>query len=247
MKKLLLSSAIIMLLGLSFTKCTPEENGDTPVHNRQIIHNAVIDVDGNQYDAVVLGEQVWMKSNLRVKHFRDGSPIPNGETDTFSLELPCYFQANVALEVSRGLYYNWSAVTDERGLCPDGWHVPTEKDWTEMEQYVGSQQQYVYGYESVNIAKALASQEGWKAYPEVGIPGHHPEANDATEFTAVPADCYYSVHSAGSDGYLAMFWTVSENNPNEACYHYISHESPRVYKGVYEDKMFSYNVRCIQD
>ena len=245
MKKSLLYSAILMLLGLSFTKCTPEENEDLPVHNSQIIHNAVTDVDGNQYDAVILGEQVWMKSNLRTTHFRDGSPILNGGTDTFSLELPCYFQSTATPSISNGLHYNWAAVNDPRALCPEGWHVPTDEEWTEMEQYVGSQQQYVYGYESANIAKALASQEGWKAYSEVGIPGHHPEANNATEFTAVPASWCVSSNS-GTYGQSAMFWAVSENNADEAYFHCIDYDSPIVQRGR-ADKELSISVRCIQD
>ena len=210
MKKSLLYSAILMLLGLSFTKCTPEENEDLPVHNSQIIHNAVTDVDGNQYNAVVLGEQVWMKSNLRTTHFRDGSPILNGGTDTFSLELPCYFQSTATPSISNGLHYNWAAVNDPRALCPEGWHVPTDEEWAEMEKYVSSQQQYVYGYESVNIAKALASQEGWKKYPEVGIPGHHPEANNATNLSIVPAGYYAWEYNPTNYGYEAIFWSATE-------------------------------------
>ena len=246
MKKSLLYSAILMLLGLSFTKCTPEENEDLPVHNSQIIHNAVTDVDGNKYDAVILGEQVWMKSNLRTTHFRDGSPILNGGTDTFSLELPCYFQSTATLSVSNGLHYNWVSVNDPRALCPEGWHVPTDEEWTEMEQYVGSQQQYVYGYESANIAKALASQEGWKKYPEVGIPGHRPEANNATEFTAVPVSGYYNSYHDGYYGKFAAFWAVSENDPNEICYHCIDYDSPIVHRNR-AHKELSISVRCIQD
>ena len=246
MKKSLLYSAILMLLGLSFTKCTPEENEDLPVHNSQIIHNAVTDVDGNQYDAVLLGEQVWMKSNLRTTHFRNGSPILNGGTDTFSLELPCYFQSTATPSISNGLHYNWAAVNDPRALCPEGWHVSTDEEWAEMEKYVSSQQQYVYGYESVNIAKALASQEGWKKYPEVGIPGHRPEANNATEFTAVPVSGYYNSYHDGYYGVFAAFWAVSENDPNEICYHCIDYDSPIVHRNR-ADKMSSISVRCIQD
>ena len=213
-----------LLLVLSFSvSCTHERE-----RNDLVLRNAVKDVDGNKYDAVKIGKQVWMKSNLRTTHFRDGSPILNGGTDTFSLELPCYFQSTATLSVSNGLHYNWVSVNDPRALCPEGWHVPTDEEWTEMEQYVGSQQQYVYGYESANIAKALASQEGWEAYSEVGIPGHHPEANNATEFTAVPASwCVPS--NSGTYGQSAMFWAVSENNADEAYFHCIDNNSPIVH------------------
>lgn len=231
-----------LLLVLSFSvSCTHERE-----RNDLVLRNAVKDVDGNKYDAVKIGKQVWMKSNLRTTHFRDGSPILNGGTDTFSLELPCYFQSTATLSVSNGLHYNWVSVNDPRALCPEGWHVPTDEEWTEMEQYVGSQQQYVYGYESANIAKALASQEGWKKYPEVGIPGHHPEANNATEFTAVPVSGYYNSYHDGYYGKFAAFWAVSENNADEAYFHCIDYDSPIVQRGR-ADKELSISVRCIQD
>ena len=231
-----------LLLVLSFSvSCTHEGE-----RNDLVLRNAVKDVDGNKYDAVKIGKQVWMKSNLRTTHFRDGSPILNGGTDTFSLELPCYFQSTATLSVSNGLHYNWVSVNDPRALCPEGWHVPTDEEWTEMEQYVGSQQQYVYGYESANIAKALASQEGWKKYPEVGIPGHRPEANNATEFTAVPVSGYYNSYHDGYYGKFAAFWAVSENNADEAYFHCIDNNSPIVHRNR-AHKELSISVRCIQD
>ncbi len=97
-----------------------------------------------------------------------------------------------------------------------------------------------------NKNEVLASQEGWKAYSEVGIPGHHPEANNATEFTAVPASGYYNSYHDGYYGVFAAFWAVSENDPNEICYHCIDYDSPIVHRNR-ADKMSSISVRCIQD
>ena len=96
-----------------------------------------------------------------------------------------------------------------------------------------------------NKNEALASQEGWKAYSEVGIPGHHPEANNATEFTAVPSSwCVPS--NSGTYGQSAMFWAVSQNHADEAYFHCIYYNSPIVHRNrAYKE--LSIPVRCIQD
>ena len=97
-----------------------------------------------------------------------------------------------------------------------------------------------------NKNEVLASQEGWDTYPEVGIPGYHPEANNATEFTAVPASGYYNSYHDGYYGKFAAFWAVSENNADEAYFHCIDNNSPIVHKNrAYKE--LSISVRCIQD
>lgn len=91
----------------------------------------IVDVDGNTYDTVIIGTQVWLKENLRVTHYRDGSAIPL-DTGTINWQLPgygarCYYN-NDSLNHAQiyGALYNAAAVNDRRGLCPLGWHVPSQ-------------------------------------------------------------------------------------------------------------------------
>ena len=150
-----------------FVSCTHEYKED------EIILDAVTDVDGNSYDAVKLGDQFWMRTNLRTTHFRDGSDIPQGGDYVYSDTLPFYYRPTMYElhnydKINYGLYYNWASVGDSRGLCPDGWHVPSDVEWTKMEEYVRSKSGYVYGFNSQNIAKALASEVGWESNEVLG-------------------------------------------------------------------------------
>ena len=130
-------SSLLLIMTLTLISCSHDDGGC------HVIRNAVKDVDGNKYDAVRIGKQVWMQSNLRTTHFRDGSEIPQGTMQDWSRKNPYFYRPtlqDIPLydEKTWGCYYNWPAVNDERGLCPKGWHVPTDAEWTEMEEFVGS-------------------------------------------------------------------------------------------------------------
>ena len=142
MKKMLIVSATMLLSLFTFTRCDHENGGENGGGNGNTDNPcAVVDADGNCYDTVHIGNQIWMKSNLRTTHFRDGSPIPLGSgTNTAG---PWYFHPSTAdapgySSETYGLYYSEEAVHDTRGLCPAGWHVPTVSDWEELGLYVST-------------------------------------------------------------------------------------------------------------
>lgn len=140
MKKTFIFSAALLLSLLTFTRCDHENGEDNGGGNGNTDNTcAVVDADGNCYDTVHIGNQVWMKSNLRTTHFRDGSPIPLGSSANHSG--PWYFKPSTTEapgynSETYGLYYSEEAVHDARGLCPTGWHVPTLADWDDMEKHV---------------------------------------------------------------------------------------------------------------
>jgi uncharacterized protein (TIGR02145 family) len=198
--------------------CTRDDGQDG-----HVIPNAVKDVDGNKYDAVRIGNQVWMKSNLRTTHFRDGSPISQGGGYENDEETPFYYKPTTLQvptydEKTYGLYYNEKAVVDERGLCPEGWHVPSGAEWTKLEEYVGSKSEYIYEGKPSNIAKALASNMGWEESNIPGSPGHEQEKNNATGFTAIPAgigadwlDNYFEWNNYATIFWASNTWMVTTN------------------------------------
>lgn len=101
-----------------------------------------------------------------------------------------------------------------QGICPTGWHVPSEAEWTQLLTYVGSQSPYIYNGDSTCVAKALASTWGWESNPNENTPGYDPETNNATGFSALPAGAYAtSPHNFGS---FAYFWSATEENVNIA-------------------------------
>jgi len=104
-------------------------------------NKVVIDIDGNVYNTVTIGRQVWMKENLDVSHYRNGDPIPQVQDSTVWGYLTtgawCYYQNNTANGTVYGKLYNWYAVNDPRGLAPEGWHVPSDSEWITLTDYLG--------------------------------------------------------------------------------------------------------------
>ena len=102
---------------------------------------SVTDVDGNSYGVVLIGQTYWMNDDLRTLHFRDGSEVPYVSYDAAWAGLdsaaygihPTFF----GVADGGGLWYNWFAVNDTRGLCPAGWHVPSTHEWAELELALG--------------------------------------------------------------------------------------------------------------
>ncbi|MBT5269507.1 MAG: hypothetical protein HOL70_08685, partial [Candidatus Marinimicrobia bacterium] len=105
----------------------------------------VTDIDGNVYETVKIGDQIWMAENLKVTHYRDGSAITQVTDNTawsnLSTEAYCIYDNNASNEVDTyGALYNWYAVSDGRNIAPEGWHVPTDAEWKELEMYLGMSQ-----------------------------------------------------------------------------------------------------------
>jgi uncharacterized protein (TIGR02145 family) len=165
MKKII---PIIALFGL-FVCVSCTHTGET-----NIIHNAVKDYDGNQYDAVRIGRKTWMKTNLRTTHYADGTPIPAGLGE--DVRTPAYCEIPGVDAASYGLLYNWYAVMHnagnpgDQGICPKGWHVPSTDEWSILVLNVSPY--YDANYSNVS-ASALASQGGWEYYPPINMDSLH--------------------------------------------------------------------------
>jgi len=105
----------------------------------------ITDIDGNKYNTIQIGNQLWMSENLRVTRFKDGQLIPviedDKEWDKAGVEKSpavCVFQNKPANGKIYGSLYNWPTVIDERGLAPEGWHIPSESEWKELEKFLGN-------------------------------------------------------------------------------------------------------------
>lgn len=196
---------LTLLLSLSSVACN-RENGPN------IIHNAVKDVEGNEYDAVQIGSQIWMRTNLRTKHFRDGNEISFYNYLEFA---GTNFGSTSGCSSINGVGYSPFAVVDPRGLCPKGWHVPSVEDWEVLENYVSKRSDWCYNGNPKAIAKALASPYGWDRNRSIGTPGCFPSDNNASGFCAEP------ISQIGVEpGYNAYFWTstTDDSSANHVLY-----------------------------
>lgn len=164
MKKLLFIISVCLLAVLTFS-CNKQ-------FEPKVIHNAVKDYDGNSYDAVKIGKQVWMKSNLRTTHYADGTPIAQGIAELD--HTPGYCEVPGSDVSTTGLFYNWyAAVRDTtvagkvQGVCPKGWHLPNDEEWKTLIDFAAYHYGYLYGDRWTGSARSLAADAGWEYEPPV--------------------------------------------------------------------------------
>jgi uncharacterized protein (TIGR02145 family) len=146
----------------------------------------VTDIDGNVYQTVLIGDQCWMAENLKVIHYCNGDPIPN-VTDSSSwtddsIGAYCNYDNDEGHVATYGRLYNWYAVDDSRNIAPEGWHVPTDAEWKQLEIHLGMSQV------EADAAGARGTDEGGKL-KEVGTTHWNPPNTGATDesgFTALP-------------------------------------------------------------
>ena len=224
-------------------------------NSANVIRNAVKDVDGNSYDAVRIGKQVWMQTDLRTKHYQDGSAVPHQihvdgkwNDNDFSYTEPFWAEEYMYGELC---LYNWPAVSDPRGLCPDGWRVATKQDWDALETYLGADTSYVKGDNPKHIAKALSSAQ-WPDWPEYEeyldkkehVVGYEPTStNNATGFSAFPWPYFDGRHYGGI--IFAAYWTPNAISKSKAWAVKI-HGNGATLNIKPDEKGYYYMVRCVR-
>ena len=201
--------------------------------------STVTDIEGNIYETIYIGEQHWMKENLKTTIYNDGYDINFITDDDFSSEGLWYnLDSGAYAEYDNDYYnvqeygrlYNWFAVNDDRGICPLGWHVPSEDDINQLMFYLQGTQ--VAGGKMKEIG-----YEHWE-YPNAG-------ATNSSDFTALPGGFKSAYGSYIEEGLGAHFW-LSEDSDDLASRISIWFDSAVVlYSEV--DKHNGFSVRCIED
>ena len=218
--------------------------------------STVTDYDGNTYNTVQIGNLCWMKENLRTTHYADGTAIPACGSCTSSISPYYYNNSSSGISLtSRGYQYNWPAAVHSaasssanpsgvQGICPNGWHVPSDAEWTQLTDYVSSQSQYVCGSNNTYIAKALASTTGWGSSITTCAVGNDQSGNNTTGFSAVPAGVWYA--GFNNVGYSATFWSSTQYNNSSAYFRYFSATHADVNSDI-TAKQYGCSVRCLRD
>ena len=201
----------------------------------------ITDYDGNIYNTVQIGDQCWMRENLRTTHFSDGTAIPAGGSAYSSTTEPYYYVNSVVDASIFGYYYNWPAAVD---ACPAGWHLPSDAEWTQLTDYVSGHSDYTCGGDNSYIAKALTSTSGWNIFTSSCCVGNDQSSNNASGFAAVPSG--YGSLSFYYRGEKAYFWSSTEYGSNAASSRLLSYASPIVNQLNY-NRYFGLSVRCLRD
>jgi uncharacterized protein (TIGR02145 family) len=222
----------------------------------------VLDIEGNAYNTVTIGSQVWMKENMKATKYNDGTTIPNITlSGTWAaLTTGAYSDYNniPANSSTYGRLYNWFATDNNaatkmasnggKNVCPTGWHIPSDAEWTTLENYLIANGYNYDGTTTGNfIAKSLASDAGWVTSTTTGAVGNtdYPAKRNATGFTAIPGGNRVSDGSYNSIGGLGMWWSSTVSSSN-AWFRGMSSNNPFVSRG-YSNKQSGFSIRCIKD
>jgi uncharacterized protein (TIGR02145 family) len=194
------------------------------------------DIDGNIYNTVIIGDQVWMVENLKTTTYRNGDPIPNvtinSQWDTLTTGAFCYYNNEINNAHTYGNLYNWHAVDDSRNIAPDGWHVATDSEWFALVTYWADLTNAPY------VAKIL-KEEGRDHWEKCQNPG-----SNESGFTALPGGCL-GQNGFGSLTYKGFWWASTEYYP-----HYPYYWSMRCSWTVdrnNDEKTTGFSVRCVKD
>lgn len=198
--------------------------------------SSVTDIDGNVYTTVTIGTQVWMVENLKVTTYNDGIAIPlvtdNAAWSNRTTAGYCWYNNDTPTnKETYGALYNWYTV-DAGKLCPPGWHVPSDDEWTTLVTYLG-------GYSVAGGKLKEAGTTHWKS----------PNSNATNEsgFTALPGGTRFSDGTTFSEiGGLCDWWSSSEFSPGIAWLHGLYFSETGVNK-VGLDKASGFSVRCLKD
>ncbi len=226
-----------------------------------VVPQPVSDYDGNVYQTVQIGEQLWMKENLKTTHYADGTALIDGRgagdiSEDYTTKYHFSYNDNEDYADIYGRLYTWAAAVNGvsgneselqrvQGVCPDGWHVPGDDEWQELEIYLG-------------LTDREANQTAWRGSTEgllLKEPGTSHWTSDYRDIIFGTNESGFSALAGGSRLYnesfrkIAMrahFWSATESVDNYAWQRRLYYNYAKIYR--YDDyKSRGYSVRCVKD
>lgn len=265
------------LLNCVVTECRGDKGAGVAGGNGSLISNTitrnrptdcgiVADYDGNIYQTVVIGDQCWMRENLRTTRYADGTLIEEGTTNSYTEPYRCRgYYSNEAEDFAEifthcGYLYNWAAVmhgasssntnpSGVQGICPTGWHVPSVSEWGQMANYLSRDSRMWCDNNSNCYAKSLAAKTLWYEYNSNSnhcYVGWEMNSNNTSLFTAYPVGYHSEYDYYGDWKYHACFWTATETG-GAAFYKYIGNASINGLDESSFSKQAACSVRCLKD
>lgn len=205
----------------------------------------VSDIDGNGYDTVKIGSQIWMVQNLNATHYSNGDPITNITDSAQWYNLTsgayCNFNNDASIADIFGRLYNAFAILDSRNICPAGWHVPSDAEWTTLETYLGE----------ANAGGKMkeAGRKHW--LNNLSYEDPYKDATNESGYSALPGSSRdLAGHFNNPIGYEGYWWSSTEivlGGPMLKGRHII-YFTPLLYSQFdFYDKQNGLSVRCIKD
>ena len=211
------------------------------------VGTGVTDYDGNSYATVIRGNQEWMAENLKVTHYPNGDAIPNVTNNTAWENLSgnntddayCFYNNDTGTDYG-ALYTYAAAIGDNwtrdnavnQGVCPDGWHLPSDAEWTELTDYLGG--------ESVAGGKLKKTGTTHWDSPNTG-------ATNESGFSALPGGYRSRGNGAfGNAGSYGHWWSSAEDSETNAWERYLYYTNAEASRNSY-NKSYGFSVRCLRD
>lgn len=222
-KAFVLGVAIICFLSC---KKDPDLSNLTP--------GTVTDIDGNTYPTILINKQEWMAANLKTKTYANGSAIKyHSAIESWKIGeagSTFYDDDSVSYNTTYGRLYNYSAVTNEKNICPSGWHVPTQEEWEELFEFLGGAE---------NAGAMLKSENTATWIDTTG-------ATNAARFNAEPGGLRDDNGKYFNRRYFAYYWTSTSSDSNKGVGINLSYTSEGA--GTFESSNTSgFSVRCVKD
>jgi uncharacterized protein (TIGR02145 family) len=228
--------------------------GADSVHNKNLTYGVMNDQDGNSYKTVVvgiynspLGAKEWMAENLRASHFSNGDIVPlitnnNNWESSISAASCWYNNDSIGYNCPFGKLYNWPTVSDSRNICPSGWHVPSDEEWTFLVSFYDPAANSTTFLESQTAGGKMKSKGTlyWSS-PNIG-------ANNISGFSGLPGGYRYLDGSYNYYGTTGYWWSSTPNGPTAAFTRNINVGSTVVGRAINgDDKRCGFAVRCVRN
>jgi uncharacterized protein (TIGR02145 family) len=207
-----------------------------------------------------------MAENLKTTRYSNGDLIETTTPATLVIEAestPKYqwaYDGNKNNVATYGRLYTWYVATDNRNVCPVGWHVPDNNEWTVLTDYLIKQSfGYGNGYIGMDIAKSMAATSGWVADDTLGSAGNNQASNNRSGFTALPGGARMEDGNFYVMGHIANWWSSTEGGPTfmqglsgvivntpGGLFHNIYHDYSYV-NSYSNNKKYGMSIRCLKD
>ena len=211
-------------------------------------NTTITDIDGNPYGIIQIGNTWWMSENLRTTRYCNGDTIPTNLSNTqwenttsgayaiYSHDKVDGINSEEEMVNAYGKLYNWYAVDDPRGICPEGWHVPTNEDFAILINHLGK----------VREAGEKLSSSRVRPNPHPRWRGRFRSGTNESGFSAFPAGQRAPRGGYSGIQYFGFWWTSTEYNSYNARHRGLPYGYGFL-GGPVQNKNFGFSVRCIKE
>jgi uncharacterized protein (TIGR02145 family) len=228
--------------GGTSTGTTLHSCGAPNVHNPDLTYGSMTDQEGNVYKTIVIGTQEWMAENLNTSSYRNGDAIVTGlDNSAWGATTSgawSYYNNDASYACPYGKLYNWFACTDARGLCPTGWHVPSDAEWIVLTDFLGGES--VAGGKMKSTGTIEAETGVWNA-PNVS-------ANNISGFAALPGGDRSNIGLYFDYGNMGFWWSSAASEIDGTLGLRFGFSTDGANVSPFASNMhFGFSVRCLRD